>query len=258
MAKKKTPPSPRNAKKKSDDKAARKALKKTAKAHAKGPPMSPLEIDTFLKEAGDHPLHAARGHAIQSYANLEQSLCRLFVLVSGTTPDVAGVIFFKITSTAYRDKMLARLVEKKYGNKYEAFWESLGKLIAQITQRRNEIVHWSVAMTIDAARGTQIPTLVLPNIYDWLLTDKAEPPITTEGLIEFKIKCDTITRLCNMFQMIHKHSHWPAELMKTWLDIFQKPVVYPMPEGHPLFQKKPKPESQPPSSQESPESPPAP
>lgn len=221
-------------------------------------PLSAEEIDNFLKEAGAHPLHAARGHAIQSYASLEQSLCRLFALLSGTTNDVAGVIFFRITSTAYRDKMLARLMEKKYGKKYDIFWESTGKLIAQITQRRNEIVHWNVAMNIDAGSGIQTPTLVLPNLYDWLLTNQAEPPITTEGLIDFKIKCDTITSLCNMFHLCHGpiSTTLPQALVQTWLDIFQQPVVYPMPEGHPLFQKKPKPEIQLPPSQELPESPP--
>ena len=55
------------------------------------------------------PIWAARGKAIQAYATLEQSLCRLMGDLSGMSPESAAVIFFKITSYGARNSIIESL-----------------------------------------------------------------------------------------------------------------------------------------------------
>lgn len=252
MAKKRTMPGLRNAQKKADKKAAKKA-----KAQADRPKMATAaEIENLrnlLHQTGDHPLWSIRGHAIQSYANLEQSLCRLFAEVSGTTLDIASIIFFKITSSSARDTILDKLMEKKYGDTHSVFWKSAGKIIATLTQTRNHIVHWNVAnLNKDGISGL---VLMVPNIFDWVLNRTSEPPITIVDILEFNEKCHTVTRLCHMFFCFH-HPHltttWTPELRQAWRDIFQQPIEYPIPDNHPLSQTTIEPETPPPPSQELP------
>jgi RecB family exonuclease len=86
----------------------------------------------------------ARANAIQAYAKLEFSLSIVFSRLLGTQPDIAGLVFFRITNTYQRNGILEDLKKHRFGNEYNLFWNSIMKIIRQIDQRRNEIVHWHV------------------------------------------------------------------------------------------------------------------
>jgi hypothetical protein len=81
----------------------------------------PIDLAQAFDQASKDQFWAVRGLAIQAYANLEQSLCRLFGLFAGVTPDVAGVIFFKITSVRVIEEIVDKLLRKKHGTTYAAF-----------------------------------------------------------------------------------------------------------------------------------------
>ena len=71
--------------------------------------MTPAE--TWRAAAKDE-FYILRGKAIQAFAGLEQSLCLLFRYVTDTTPDVAGIIFFKIVNASTLHYILDKLLEK--------------------------------------------------------------------------------------------------------------------------------------------------
>jgi hypothetical protein len=103
--------------------------------------------------------------------------------------------------------------------------------------KRNEIVHWNAANNtgdIDAA-GRPIVTvsLVPPNFWDM---DENSPQLTLEDLKDFISKCDVFSRLCSMFFLATGDKMRPDQA-KPWLDIFQQPLDYPLPAGHPLSPK---------------------
>jgi hypothetical protein len=81
------------------------------------------------------------------------------------------------------------------------------------------------------------------------LGDKApSDQLTSNDLIAFSEKCQIFARLCTMFCMATSDSRVDEDTKKTWLEIFQQPLVYPLPADHPLNQTAPKPDSPPQSS----------
>ena len=113
-----------------------------------GPRPGGLDNSILEQLAEIDPIWAERGKAIQSYALLEQSLCDLFGFLSDTKDEIAATIFYKITSTGSRNAILDKLLRRKFGNKYNLFWNIYLKSLRPIDTRRNEIVHWlSAAIT---------------------------------------------------------------------------------------------------------------
>jgi hypothetical protein len=94
-------------------------------------------------------LPLSRALAIQAYATLEFSLSTIFAQWLGTSVDVAGLVFFRITNTHARNRILDDLKKKRLESNYNLFWNSLLSLIRTIDQRRNEIVHWHIVNNID-------------------------------------------------------------------------------------------------------------
>jgi hypothetical protein len=77
-------------------------------------PEDPASFAANLAQAqakvGQDPIWFWRGHAINAYAVLEASLCALLSVVGEMREDVAGVIFYKITSADSRNKILEQLI----------------------------------------------------------------------------------------------------------------------------------------------------
>jgi hypothetical protein len=215
----------------------------------------PSDLDKLADEIqrDRNQFWAARGFAIQAYADLEQSLCRLFAHLSGTGFDVAAIIFFKITSAGARDTILDRLLKKKHGDTYAAFWNSFQTLVRQVTHKRNEIVHWNAINEVGAS-GPKLK-LTPPNFWDF---DENSPSYTTDDFYAFMKLCDYLCRFCNMFWWFIAplpSAQRDAATVQTWRDIFQQPAVYPPPSNHPLSPTPQAPETQPPPSQELPPAP---
>lgn len=184
----------------------------------------------------------ARANAIQAFASLEFSLSIVFSRWLGTAPELGGLVFFRIINTHSRNRILDDLKETHFPDQYSLFWNSLLKLIRQIDQRRNEIVHWHVVNTIDLdLPHKEASRLTLSPPTGW--TSKSTASINEDDLEKFIRKCNFVARLATMFSFL-KTEHAEA-LGETWLDIFQRPIVYPPPDTHPLSPNYKTPESTP-------------
>jgi len=188
-------------------------------------------------ELGKHPavnqdiFLALRAHAIQAFANVESALSMMFSQWLGIGLDLGGLVFFRIVNTHSRNRILDDLKRHHFQDQYALFWNSLLKLIRQIDQRRNEIVHWHIVNTVNLdlphEKGS---TLTLSPPTGW--TIKSPPSVNESDLQEFIEKCHFASRLATMFSLL-KSQH-VDQLGDTWLDIFQQPVIYPPPDNHPL------------------------
>src|SRR5437588_2076306 len=134
----------------------------------------------------DQRLKIARADAIEAYSNLELALCRLLALLLGTKVDLAGIVFFRINNTRARSAALDSLLRHKYGTKYNLYWNSVFKLITQLDNERNQIVHWRTQLDLHWGRKKQLSSvtakLMPPNMWD---TRPKRPFITEKGLKDF-------------------------------------------------------------------------
>ena len=206
----------------------------------------PLDVATTLAE-GDL-FWANRGKAINSYASLEQALCTLFSQVGEMKSDVAGVIFFKITNTMARNSIIEKLIGKKHGTTYNLFWNAYLRELRTIDLKRNEIVHW-VAVTNVAVDSKSVlhvgVSLAPPNFWGQTATS---PRIVSSDLLAFSKKCSDFARLASMFYLATNGSMMDSADAAPWLDIFQQPLIYPLPADHLLNRPSGAPDIQPPPS----------
>jgi hypothetical protein len=121
----------------------------------------------------DLPLQLARANAINAYASVEQSLCRVFGHLLRTDLDRAAIVFYSITNTHARNRIIDGLLEKRHGTTYEAYWNGIPNTqnrrgmfttIRQLDQSRNEIVHWHIGFM----RG-EVPGIGLTKPASWPL-----------------------------------------------------------------------------------------
>jgi hypothetical protein len=195
-----------------------------------------IPLEAALQVAEHDPIWANRGKAIQSYAILEQSLCHAFAQLADMKLETALVIFYKITNTGSRDSILERLLHKKHGTRFNLFWNVYFKELRKINTKRNELAHWLSAL--NAALNDQNImlvgiTLIHPSS---LVNQQPEKHLTSNDLIEFSSKCQIFARLCIMFCLVTSDKTLDEDTKKTWLEIFQQPLVYPLPADHPLNQ----------------------
>ena len=185
-----------------------------------------------------------RAHAIETYANVEQSLFMIFANWLGAPNDRAGIVFFRITSSHARNKILEGLLKKAHGSQFDVYWygaphnnNGLFTLIRQLNARRNEIVHWHVAMEISSGEGDQATTRETLTPPDFWNRSENTPSLIAEQLVEFCTKADFVYRSLNMFFAMTAIKELSDEQRQPWLDIFPQPVVYPPPDTHPLSPK---------------------
>ena len=70
----------------------------------------------------DDDLRISRALAIEAYAEVESSLVTLMACLLGITNDLAAIVFFRITNTAARNKILDELLEHRLKDQYETYW----------------------------------------------------------------------------------------------------------------------------------------
>lgn len=196
-----------------------------------------IDLGAVTQVAARDGIWAMRGKAIAAYSVLEQALAGLFCALMRTPMDRGSIVFFKITSTQTRNAIFDKLLRKEHGATYSLFWNSYLLQMRAIDTRRNEIVHWATANNIDAAadpptvRVTLVPPAFWANLPD-------SPSLDFDDLYAFGVKCDVYARLCSMFFVVtgDQAQLMPPERRQAWLDIFQQPLVYPLPAGHLLNQ----------------------
>jgi hypothetical protein len=206
-----------------------------------------VNLGDAFKLVEQDPIWANRGKAIQGYAMLEQAFSSLLSTLGGMTRETATTIFYKITNTGSRNSIIEKLLHAKYGTRFNLFWNAYLKEMRQIDLKRNEIVHWLTVMY--AAMNTQNMMIVgialIPPGQAASVTDNR---ITSDHLIAFAEKCDVFARLCHMFWGVIADEQMPLDAKQSWLEIFERPLVYPLPEGHLLNQTPSGPDSPPQSS----------
>ena len=191
---------------------------------------------------GDHILTQARGHAIQSYTSIEFSLCMFLAHLMGTSHEIAGVIFFRVINTRSRNLILSELYRQKHGEAFTVYWKSLLKQIQSLDQRRNEIIHWHMITKISTDDPTMaIGRLMPPNYWGH---DENTPALGLPEITEFIQKCDVTSRSMNTL-WAHLSGAHSRDDDPTWLEIFQKPLDYPLPDDHPLSRNHKAPEGPP-------------
>lgn len=188
--------------------------------------------------------HAARGKAINYYAQYEVSLGLVFAKLLDVQPDFAGVPFFKINNAPARIQIIERLLRKRHGSTYNAFWNSLTGPLRRLDEERNHVVHWLMVTRLDLSKQPQITGAILtpPNIFD---RTEGTKDLTINDINEFSVKCEFYNAVIGMF---NAHLLMAENIPPAWRDIFQQPVVYPPPNTHPLFQMWKERQSQPGSS----------
>lgn len=210
-------------------------------------PDNNIIMDDVLAWVENDPIWAARGKAIQGYAQIENALSSLWAQLTGMSLEDSALIFYKNTSAGSRSATTEKLLHKRYGNQYNPFWNPFLIALRTIDNRRNQIAHWLSAVNVGIGADRIIRagvTLVPPASF---AAQAAEgPTVTTQEMQEFQERCSECARLITMFQQATKPNlELTPALLQTWLDIFRQPFVYPLPAGHPLNQRMPAPENQP-------------
>lgn len=176
----------------------------------------------------------ARAASIDAYAGVEQSLAALFATLLKTDQAIAGIVFFKIVSTRARMGILEAIIKNRYTSTYNTFWKSAARFLQGLDGSRNRIVHWHVVQNLETTDVGATSTFTLNRPDFW--TGPSTDVLVVSDLKNFFQKCDFVSRLLNMFNLILLN-RLDAEKAKPWLEIFQQPIVYPPPDTHPLYRK---------------------
>lgn len=206
-------------------------------------------------------LHLHRAYAINVYAEVEQSLCNLFSHLLGTTFEWGLIVFYRLTNTHSRNAILEELLRKRYGDKYDAYWngtpnthprKGMAGLIRQLDQKRNEIVHWRLSVLFQP--GDNSPSLVAlkkPDRFTPIMYDQNQPTIKAEDLTAFITKGSFVCRSLNMLLVHANGGLGPTDpLHAVWQQIFQQPASYPPADTNPLSPNWKAPETPPQPSDE--------
>lgn len=200
-------------------------------------PSANIALEEVSRVLDQDPFWAVRAKAIQSYASLEQSLCGLLASLGNIDPEVAGIIFFKISSADSRNKIIEKLFKRSHKGQYNLFINSLITQLRPIDLKRNEIVHWNTAQNVSGpSQSDWSLSLIPPNFW---VRDENSPSITIQDLVAFANKCSFYSRLINMLSLVldPRHQESAASIRETWLEVFAQPITYPPPPTHPLSQK---------------------
>jgi hypothetical protein len=188
-------------------------------------------LQEAARKAGEDQLWATRGRAVQAYARLEQALCRIFANVSVTSPQIAAIIFFRIASASARNDILEKLIRLRHGRKYNLFWNSVLKALRPIDIDRNNIVHWVVIdqLIITESGLYKVELTLRPPTY-WSTLANTPAKFNNTDLIKFIDKCDFYMNVMHGFAGAVENDSFiniPPDQLSTWLDIFQRPLIYP-------------------------------
>jgi len=207
--------------------------------------MANIDMTEVIAIAERHEFWAVRGKAIQAYANLEQALSSLLSFLTGTSREAAAIILFRISSSDSRNKILEKLFRQKHSTKFNFFRNSLFDQLRPLDIERNEIVHWNAVckMGLDDHQKETADVFLMPPAALTKFT-KDVPTKDVGEIRAFSEKCHFYTALMNMFAVMNEpNSHIPEDVRQTWLNIFEQPIAYPPPTGHPLFRSEPAPDN---------------
>ena len=185
-----------------------------------------------------YELQIARGVALDAYSDFEQILMEVFAHLIGANLKYGGIVFFRLTNTGMRIKILEKLIDAKHGTQFDQYWHGIQKqdglfdLIRQLDQRRNEIVHWKAVGTLPSHEFSLRP----PNLWSGKKNVKS---LSIDDVYEFVAKVDCLRHYAGNFNWWttrrKEGEPLPAKFV-PWRDIFSQPPSFPPSQDHPLFQ----------------------
>jgi hypothetical protein len=170
----------------------------------------------------------ARAKALNTYADLERMLGRLFTKLLSTDEAKAYFIFSKIIHYQTRRELLTELMTLTYEDRYKEFFETLMKQQAKVDKTRNKVVHWIVETSqrgsepVDPEKDVNLHH---PHLHDL-------PPFTKKQIEAFTERAEFVRRLVFSFVVYLKSG---SKMDPEWHEVFHKPVVYPPPKDHPAM-----------------------
>lgn len=193
-------------------------------------------------------LRIQRARAIEFYARLEQNISDLASELLGVHPRLGGVVFFRITNSNSRDKILETLLKKNFSDTFRVYWHGDNRgnkgvfhHLRAVNQDRNRIVHWAETNIFEGKSREMPPgpetgewVLMPPNWWDH---DDSTPSLNAMELSNFVAKADFVRQSIFMFQAFQFHRYPPAEksTVESWRGIFSQSCSYPPQESHPKF-----------------------
>jgi hypothetical protein len=196
-------------------------------------------------------LQLARAAAIESYSDLEQQLCLQFADLMESSFAKASLVFYRITNTHSRNRILQSLLTAEYGDRYKKFWGSLIKLIRQVDTDRNKIVHWHIIPSQqEPLEGEEqdeydLQPFLAPH------GDSDEVCMLATDLWEFVNKTEHVRLQTMMFYLFHlSRPSLEDRRGDTTFEVFLRPVTYPPTADYPGFHVRPLSEIMPRSSKE--------
>lgn len=181
-------------------------------------------------------LQFVRGRALDAYSGFEQIYMEVLRGILGTDMGTAGIIYFKITGSNLRNRMIEDLIIKKFSDQYSVYWfgsknkPALMELIRQVDDVRNHIAHWKPIFRDEIGEFVLRP----PNLWN---SPKNYPFHSIDDLCEFKAKCDCVRHYLGNFNWRTTRYQEGADTAhaRAWLDKFNKPPAYPpLDKCHPL------------------------
>jgi hypothetical protein len=175
-------------------------------------------------------LQLARADAIEAYADLEAMLCLIFSNLMNTNLRTASIVFYRITNTHSRNRIIDELLQHEIGNKYAAFWNSAIKLVRQLDQTRNEIVHWQIASLHkddDFKNIDDVVHCLAPRQHD-----SEAPVLLSRDLRDFVAKAEHVRLHLMMFFLLillcRNSETKPADpYTEAQSEVFLRPLTYP-------------------------------
>ncbi|MGE0564001.1 MAG: hypothetical protein AB7O50_05750 [Pseudolabrys sp.] len=189
-------------------------------------------------------LQLARAAALEAYSDLEQQLCLQFADLIDADVQKASIVFYRITNTHSRNRIIDTLIESEFGDEYQIFWRSVLKLIRQLDQTRNEFIHWHV---LGQDGDEEQPGIEPDEVFVLASHNPAgSEALTTSGLWKFVEKTEFVRLQLVMFYLFHLSRPSPeARKADKTYEAFRQPVVYPPPSTPTGFHFGPIPETPP-------------
>jgi hypothetical protein len=203
----------------------------------------------------DRDLSVARAEAIEAYATVESELCYVLSALLDIRHDTTAIIFFKISNSGARNGIVASLLDHIHKDKYDIYWhgqpggggvprvDGLFRHINWLDSRRNEIVHWHHSWNASSGGSDGSAARSWEDLRPPFFWAKKGSTATIDEthLRAFIAKAEFVRKALHMFWILTRH---PQKIksddeLQAWLQIFQQPLPYPLPEAHRLSQKLP-------------------
>lgn len=191
------------------------------------------DIFASTPEYSRKELNQARGDFIDAYSEFEHHMVNTFAHAF-KGPDefeignrrlvTAAFVFSKIVNTRSRSQILERVMRDAANGKFSVFRKSLFKQVSTVDDFRNKVAH---GRAISRSNGTKNVIM--------LISDHREFAPITIPMIRHEIERITSLRIIwQAWNLYNEGESFGGIGLDTSIEIFQQPVVHPLPEDHPI------------------------